>query len=167
MKDLKSCPFCKGMGKTIFSTSKNKWRAECANRHVTVKCPVNMRTHYFDTESEAIDAWNHRADSTEIPEWLKIIIKIRISHLQESVDATDYDDNKYAWNFAIEELQDILGQHQEPLGNTEVLPRWLKEAVVGRMNLLRKIRVIDAQWHGNMQALEWFLSLRPPEEAEP
>ena len=61
----------------------------------------------------SLDATEGGVMSEELPEWVKTIINLRISHLQESVEATDYDDNKYAWNFAIEELQDILSLRRQ------------------------------------------------------
>lgn len=75
--------------------------------------PIETVENPNHEEPVAIAAWNRRAEPEELPEWVKLIIMRRISHLQESVDATEYDDNKYAWNFAIEELEDILSLKKE------------------------------------------------------
>lgn len=53
----KRCPFCGALGKSEFKL--NGWRVECSNRH-TVNCPVNMRTHYCDSEEEAWKLWDTR-----------------------------------------------------------------------------------------------------------
>jgi hypothetical protein len=53
------CPFCGGNPVSNFKSSRNGWRVECEHRH-TPECPVNMRTHYFDTEEQAFEAWNTR-----------------------------------------------------------------------------------------------------------
>ena len=127
LKPLLPCPCCNGTPSLMHGPGGDIW----------VKCPVCGLQTEMHPNNAAIAAWNRRvrpdiasidsvslmAESVRrglaevepigIPNWLRTIIELRISHLQESVDASDYDENKYAWNFGIEELQDILEYRRE------------------------------------------------------
>jgi len=52
-----SCPFCNG--RVVVTHKTRGFRAECENRNTS--CPMNMRTHHFETEEEALEAWDTRA----------------------------------------------------------------------------------------------------------
>jgi len=85
--------------------------------------PIETVENPNHEEVVATFAWNTRKkEPDKTYEWLKNIIENRIGHLQKWVDKTDYDDNKFAWNCAIEELQDILEQYRESIGNPDELP---------------------------------------------
>lgn len=55
----RACPFCGGPAE-VHQLRKDEWYAVCGNSD----CPVNPETNTFDTEAEAIEAWNH---SYEVP----------------------------------------------------------------------------------------------------
>ena len=59
MAELKPCPFCGGKG--YVHSSGNYWSKE----YFKVVCPKNccMQSKYYETEEEAIDAWNRRCKS--------------------------------------------------------------------------------------------------------
>jgi len=57
MEERKKCPFC-GSDATVTERDRG-FRIECSMRFES--CPVNCRTHHFDSIIEAIDAWNTRA----------------------------------------------------------------------------------------------------------
>ena len=65
MEQLKSCPFCGGEGIIGSEVSwfnpagKDEYYVACFNEY----CDVQPRTIYMDTEKEAIEAWNRRADN--------------------------------------------------------------------------------------------------------
>jgi len=48
----------------------------------------------------------------------------------------------------------------EPDEPPNELPDWLKNIISGNIELLKTIPDLDGQIHGNIQALEWVLSLR-------
>lgn len=60
MKDLKPCPFCGGEAQTLRNGS--WWFVAC-------KSPFCCDMGMFDTEAEAIEAWNTRAELTCEFEW--------------------------------------------------------------------------------------------------
>jgi hypothetical protein len=57
--DHEFCPFCGGKPVSEFSKKRNGWRVQCENRFTTL-CPMNMRTHHYDTEEEAFNSWDTR-----------------------------------------------------------------------------------------------------------
>lgn len=64
MSELKPCPFCGGEAKTRLD---DRWWVHCGN----CTCEIgfegmdeNGYSGHFDTEAEAIDAWNTRAERT-------------------------------------------------------------------------------------------------------
>lgn len=66
---LKPCPRCKNAAKHWLSI-RNRWRVCCQNEECS--CEL-MPAVGFDTESEAITAWNHRARSGDkIMNWQSI-----------------------------------------------------------------------------------------------
>lgn len=56
-EELKPCPFCGGLAEAI-QIRKGVWYVACGNSD----CPVNPDTNIFDTETDAIEAWNRRAE---------------------------------------------------------------------------------------------------------
>ena len=61
---LKNCPFC-GWGATVAQDiGSEKYRAGCVNLNCYVK------TQEYDTEQDAIKAWNTRADVRKRGEWI-------------------------------------------------------------------------------------------------
>lgn len=74
MSELKPCPFCKGEIKTAVITFDEKfyeppyeaWYLEhtdivaAFDKH----CPIPTTDRFYDTEAEAIEAWNSRAERT-------------------------------------------------------------------------------------------------------
>lgn len=54
--DLKPCPFCGRIGK-IHSFNDSQYRVECTNSFCQASYMIGMD---FDTEDEAIEAWNRR-----------------------------------------------------------------------------------------------------------
>jgi hypothetical protein len=59
--ELLSCPFCEGDG--LRSETLKGHRVECAKRWSG--CPMNMRTHHYQTQVMADAAWNTRAATKE------------------------------------------------------------------------------------------------------
>lgn len=63
IKSLKPCPFCGNKAKTYNSTD-NKWGLICSDP--TETCILGCGTQdIYDTEEEAIKAWNTRYDKKE------------------------------------------------------------------------------------------------------
>lgn len=58
---LKSCPFCGAEGDITYNYDK-KFSPYCINND----CFLNELDHGFETEQEAIDAWNRRANDAEV-----------------------------------------------------------------------------------------------------
>ena len=58
---LKSCPFCGAEGDINYNYDK-KFAPYCINED----CFLNERDHGFETEQEAIEAWNRRANDAEV-----------------------------------------------------------------------------------------------------
>jgi len=56
---LKNCPFCGSEAHATHRINKGH-RVECTERHNKEVCPVNMRTHHFNTKEDAAEAWNNR-----------------------------------------------------------------------------------------------------------
>lgn len=55
---LKPCPFCGGEAVINYKQALNTWIVECSN----LSCPASyMIGMDYDTEAEAIEAWNRRA----------------------------------------------------------------------------------------------------------
>lgn len=50
----RACPFCGGPAE-VHQLRKDEWYVACGNSD----CPVNPETNTFDTEAEAIEAWNN------------------------------------------------------------------------------------------------------------
>ena len=53
MEQLKPCPFCGGEAKVLYLPNKCGWNVYCR------MCEVEM---LYDSEQEAIEAWNRRVD---------------------------------------------------------------------------------------------------------
>lgn len=60
---LRSCPFCGAAAITdhVEMGAFSYWRSGCVN----VDCPVRPETDGFETEAEAVEAWNHREEVSE------------------------------------------------------------------------------------------------------
>ena len=57
--ELKPCPFCGGDAELSHKRNLNTWIVECSNQD----CPASyMIGADFETEAEAIEAWNRRAE---------------------------------------------------------------------------------------------------------
>ncbi len=56
-KTLKSCPFCRAEGDITYNYDK-KFVSYCINDN----CLLNENDVGFDTEEEAVEAWNRRVD---------------------------------------------------------------------------------------------------------
>ena len=66
-QELKPCPFCKQVP-SIKNTSAGLFWVGCSNEWIT---PVHYKiaTILFDTEAEAIAAWNNYVDPAPAPQW--------------------------------------------------------------------------------------------------
>ena len=53
----KPCPFCGGPAE-VHQLRKGEWYVTCQSD----SCPVNPETNTFDTETDAIEAWNRRME---------------------------------------------------------------------------------------------------------
>lgn len=63
MQQLKPCPFCGADGKLVNIPDCNgslNWAVICGD----IRCKVCPCTSYHETEQEAVDAWNTRAERT-------------------------------------------------------------------------------------------------------
>lgn len=56
--ELKPCPFCGGEAKIIDSIPVGVKAVECCNW----SCSIYVRTWWLETEEEAAEAWNRRAE---------------------------------------------------------------------------------------------------------
>ena len=54
---LKSCPFCGSEGKLNYSVALDDYVVECVNDFCMASYIIGMK---YDTEDEAITAWNRR-----------------------------------------------------------------------------------------------------------
>lgn len=62
--ELKPCPFCGGDAKIKCGEIVNRYNT-AVYRHYHVECmSCGVDTRYFDTEADAIEAWNLRAERT-------------------------------------------------------------------------------------------------------
>lgn len=63
MEDLKPCPFCgsKAILRKV-ATGRNRSGYEYYVRCGNIHCPVYVNTCNRDTEDEAVEIWNRRAD---------------------------------------------------------------------------------------------------------
>lgn len=57
----RACPFCGGPAE-VHQLRKDEWYVACGNGD----CPVNPETNTFDTETDAIEAWNHSYDVPKV-----------------------------------------------------------------------------------------------------
>ena len=58
-EELKPCPFCGAKGEIEHIKALSAWIVQCSNQF----CPASyMIGANFETEAEAIEAWNRRAD---------------------------------------------------------------------------------------------------------
>ena len=58
MSELKRCPFCGSVGEIERKTVLNLWIVQCSNP----SCPASYMIGFdYDTEEEAVEAWNRRA----------------------------------------------------------------------------------------------------------
>lgn len=65
MEELKPCPFC---GKSVAVLSNAQEELEVCNNYVMVVCAFNRggcgaATGFYNSEQEAIEHWNRRADN--------------------------------------------------------------------------------------------------------
>ena len=59
MTELKPCPFCGAKAEVRQKRALNTWIVECSN----LLCPASyMIGMDYDTEDEAIEVWNRRAE---------------------------------------------------------------------------------------------------------
>lgn len=57
----RACPFCGGPAE-VHQLHKDEWYVACGNGD----CPVNPETNTFDTEAEAIEAWNNSYNAPKV-----------------------------------------------------------------------------------------------------
>lgn len=57
----RACPFCGGPAE-VHQLHKDEWYVVCGNSD----CPVNPETNTFDTEAEAIEAWNNSYNAPQV-----------------------------------------------------------------------------------------------------
>lgn len=57
----RACPFCGGPAE-VHQLHKDEWYVACGNNN----CPVNPETSCFDTETDAIEAWNNSYDVPKV-----------------------------------------------------------------------------------------------------
>lgn len=57
----RACPFCGGPAE-VHQLHKDEWYVVCPSED----CPVNPETNTFDTEADAIEAWNHSYDVPKV-----------------------------------------------------------------------------------------------------
>lgn len=59
MERLKPCPFCGSDGVVSQKKDLETWIVECSNK----RCPASYMIGWdYETEKEAIEAWNRRVD---------------------------------------------------------------------------------------------------------
>ena len=57
----RACPFCGGLAE-VHQLRKGEWYVACGNGD----CPVNPETSCFDTEADAIEAWNNSYNTPKV-----------------------------------------------------------------------------------------------------
>lgn len=57
----RACPFCGGPAE-VHQLRRDEWYVTCPNED----CPVNPETNTFDTEAEAIEAWNNSYNAPKV-----------------------------------------------------------------------------------------------------
>ena len=57
----RDCPFCGGPAE-VHQLHKDEWYVVCGNSD----CPVNPETNTFDTEADAIEAWNNSYNAPKV-----------------------------------------------------------------------------------------------------
>ena len=57
----RACPFCGGLAE-VHQLRKGEWYVACGNSD----CPVNPETSCFDTETDAIEAWNNSYNTPKV-----------------------------------------------------------------------------------------------------
>ena len=57
----RACPFCGGLAE-VHQLRKGEWYVACGNGD----CPVNPETNCFDTEVDAIEAWNNSYNAPKV-----------------------------------------------------------------------------------------------------
>ena len=57
----RDCPFCGGPAE-VHQLRKDEWYVACGNGD----CPVNPETNTFDTEADAIEAWNNSYNAPKV-----------------------------------------------------------------------------------------------------
>lgn len=57
----RNCPFCGGPAE-VHQLRQGEWYVTCPNED----CPVNPETSCFDTETDAIEAWNHSYEAPKV-----------------------------------------------------------------------------------------------------
>lgn len=64
MSELKPCPFCGGEARTTMNYCTIDGQLEWESFAIIHECQIVGRlcTHYFDTEAEAVEAWNTRRE---------------------------------------------------------------------------------------------------------
>jgi len=58
MTELKPCPFCGGEARTLDDMTPRYWYIQCLDCEMEFNC--SREVYHFDTEQEAIDAWDTR-----------------------------------------------------------------------------------------------------------
>lgn len=58
-EELKRCPFCGSKGEITYKEGLKTWIVECSNQFCMASYMIGTD---FDTEEEAIEAWNRRSD---------------------------------------------------------------------------------------------------------
>lgn len=60
----RACPFCGGLAE-VHQLHRDEWYVACGNGD----CPVNPETNTFDTEADAIEAWNNSYNVKVTCDW--------------------------------------------------------------------------------------------------
>ena len=67
MSELKPCPFCRNKAILREKEGLGTWIVECSNG----RCPASYMIGWdYDTQIEAIEAWNKRYEPSEQERWL-------------------------------------------------------------------------------------------------
>jgi len=80
--ELKSCPFCGSVAEVHyqpFDCAPDMYRVDCFS------CGAGVEL--YDTEEQAITAWNTRHESDMLPQWIKNCLFDKMDDLRDIVDS--------------------------------------------------------------------------------